>query len=448
MTTALPVVAIVGRPNVGKSTLFNRYAGARRAIVEDRPGITRDRIHAVIEVDSKPVMIVDTAGLDRGAGGELEHAVQEQARVAVEEADAVLFLVDGKAGLLPDDEEIARTLRRSRAPVALLVNKIDLPAHEGRVAEFHRLGFARTWPVSAEHGGGAWHALEAIVEELHGAEPGHPEVTDVPDYRVALVGRPNVGKSSLFNRLIGAERAVVSSEGGTTRDAIDTRVEHGGEVFEFVDTAGLRRGVRRDRVGERVGALLALRAMERAEVVLVVADASEGVTDRDLNIVGRAREQGRAVGLVLNKWDLVQGEAEAKRVGEEAQRGLRFAADTPIVRVSALTGARVDRMFALVRDLCAVARARIPTAELNRWLAEATAAHEPAMAQRGARRRPTRFLYATQVGISPPSFVLFCSDPRSVRASYRRYLENRLRERFGLAGTPIRLVFRSRRTAQ
>ncbi len=453
MTAPLPVVAIVGRPNVGKSTLFNRYAGTRRAIVEDRPGITRDRIHAVVEV-ARPggegdgdavmsVLLVDTAGLDRGAEGDLEGAVQDQARVAVDQADAILFLVDGKAGLLPEDEEIARELRRAPAPVALVVNKIDRPEHEERVGEFHQLGFERTWSISAEHGGGAWDALEELVATLPATAAAEQRIA--ADYRVALVGRPNVGKSSLFNRLVGAQRAVVSAEGGTTRDAIDTRVERDGEVFEFVDTAGLRRGARRDRVGERVSALLALRAMERAEVVLVLADAAEGITDRDLNIVGRARDQGRAVGMVLNKWDTIHGPEASAHVSEEAKRGLRFAADVPLLRLSALTGSRVERVFDMVRSLAAAARLRVPTAELNRWLAEATEAHEPAMAQRGARRRPTRFFYATQVGICPPSFVLFCSDPRAVRASYRRYLENRLRERFGMAGSPVRIVFRSRR---
>ena len=443
MPASLPVVAIVGRPNVGKSTLFNRYAGSRRAIVEDRPGITRDRIHTFVEVEGRRILLVDTAGLDRAAAGELEGAVQEQARIAVAQADAVLFLVDGKAGLLPDDEDIARELRRGRAPIAVLVNKIDRPSHEDRVAEFHQLGFEHIWPVSAEHGGGAWDALESMVALLPSVDDEHDAAP--ADFRVALVGRPNVGKSSLFNRLVGAERAVVSAEGGTTRDAIDTRLERDGESFEFVDTAGLRRGARRDRVGERIGALLALRAMERAEVVLVLADASEGITDRDINIIGQARERGRAVGLLLNKWDQVVGAAGAKRIEEDVQRSLRFAADTPLLRVSALTGHRAERVYPLVRELSRGARMRVPTAELNRWLADAAAAHEPAMAQRGARKRPMRFFYATQVGICPPSFVLFCSDPRAVRSSYRRYLENRFRERFDVAGSSVRIVFRSRR---
>ncbi len=437
---SLPIVAIVGRPNVGKSTLFNRLCGQRRAIVEDRPGITRDRIYDIVEVAGRRVLLVDTAGLNGEAHDELDAAIQEQARIAVAEADAILFLVDGQTGLLPDDEVIARALRRGDRLVALLVNKVDLPQHEIRVAEFHRLGFERTWPISAEHGAGAWDALEAVVAELPELEAAAREERE-DLYRVALVGRPNVGKSSLLNRVAGSERAVVSAQGGTTRDTVDTRVEEGGDVFELVDTAGLRRQGRRDRVGERVSALLALRALERAEVALVVVDAAEGITDQDLHVISAARERGRAVGILLNKWDLVD---EAAPLREQVAWELRFAPDTPTLQVSAKSGAGLHRVFGLVRRLAAAARFRVPTAELNRWLRESVAAHEPAMAQRGTRRRPLRFFYATQVGIRPPSLVLFCNDPKAVRASYLRYLENRFRARFDIGGTPIRMLLRAR----
>ncbi|MDJ0869453.1 MAG: ribosome biogenesis GTPase Der [Myxococcota bacterium] len=445
----LPIVAIVGRPNVGKSTLFNRYAGRRRAIVEDRPGLTRDRIAEEVEVGGRRILLVDTAGLEPGPAEGLPAAVQAQARAAMEQADAVLFVVDGRAGLTAGDEEIAATLRRGARPLLLLVNKIDGPSQEDRAVDFYRLGLEPLRTASAEHGRGAWDALEELVERIEPAPAPAPETEADPEslFRVALVGRPNVGKSSLLNRLAGAERAVVSDEAGTTRDAVDTRIEREDGTYLVVDTAGLRRQGRRDRVGERAAALVALRAIERAEVALVVVDGSAGFTERDVHVAGMVRDRGCAAAVVVNKWDLVDtrdGEgAEALRA--EVARRLRFAPDTPIVTVSALTGQRVERLFGVVRRLAGAARTRIPTAALNRWLQQAVETHEPAMAQRGPRKRPVRFFYATQVGVRPPSFALFCTEPAAVRDSYRRYLENRLRERFELAGTPVRLHLRSRR---
>ncbi len=444
--TRLPLVAVVGRPNVGKSTLFNRYAGRRRALVEATPGLTRDRIVEEVEVAGRRVLVVDTAGLDPDATSGATGAAQAQARAAVQEADAILFVVDGQAGLLPEDEAIARELRRTARPLAVAVNKIDAPGHEGRVAEFHRLGFGHLRGVSAEHGRGAWDLLEELVAELPVPDKEEPPPADDEAIRVAIVGRPNVGKSSLLNRLAGSERMVVSPEPGTTRDAVDLRLEHAEGAFVLVDTAGLRRPGRRDRLGERASALVALRAVERAEVALVVADASEGFTDQDARIAGLARERGCAAAVLLNKWDLVaaRGDETGPRIREEAGRRLRFMPDAPLLTVSARTGARMDRILPAVRQLAQAARRRIPTAELNRWLRDAVDAHEPAMAQRGARRRPLKFLYATQTGSRPPTFVLFCTDPQAVMESYRRYLENRLRERFHLAGTPVRLVLRGR----
>ena len=447
----LPILAIVGRPNVGKSTLFNRLCGQRRAIVEDQPGITRDRIYEVVEIGDRRFLLVDTAGLEGDPRNDLDTAVQRQVRVALDEADAILFVVDGQAGLLPEDETIARELRRGDRPVALIVNKIDDPRHETRLAEFHRLGFEPLWAVSAEHGRGAWDALDAVADAL--PAPDIPVGAPAPPVRseseadigVALVGRPNVGKSSLLNRLTGRTRAVVSAEGGTTRDAIDTTVEEGGQVFHLVDTAGLRKPGRRDRTGERVSALLALRAIERAEVALAVFDASEGPTDQDLHVIRTAWERGRAVGVLLNKYDLVKGGNSAHALRESVARALRFAPDIPVLAVSAKTGAGVGRSFDLVRRLSRAARYRVPTAALNRWLRESVAAHEPAMAQRGTRKRPLRFFYATQVGVRPPSVVLFCTDPRGVRTSYLRYLENRFRAAFPVAGSPVRLLLRARR---
>jgi GTP-binding protein len=442
----LPIVAIVGRPNVGKSTLFNRFAGSRRALALDEPGLTRDRIAEEVEVSGRRLLVVDTAGLDRDAPPGLAAEVQVQARSAIEGADAVLFLVDGKAGLLPEDEELARLLRRSAKPVTLVVNKIDLPQHSQRLSEFHRLGFERTRGVSAEHGSGAWDALEEIAallpESAPAAEPAAGE-----GVRVALVGRPNVGKSSILNRLVGEERVVVSDVPGTTRDAIDVRVEHAGERFLLVDTAGLRRAGRRTQSAEHGSALMTVRALERANVALVVIDAVDGATDQDARIASLSLERGCAVGLLVNKWDLVAGRGEAQigRLLDEVRRRLRFLGDAPLLTVSAKTGAGIGRIFELSQRLAAAVERRIGTAELNRWLSQTVALHDPAMAQRGPRLKPVKFYYATQLGTRPPTFVLFCSEPDAVQSSYRRFLENQLRESFGLAGAPVRLRLRSRR---
>jgi GTP-binding protein len=446
-----PIVAIVGRPNVGKSTLFNRYAGSRRALVQDVPGLTRDRIVEEVDVEGRRILLVDTAGLDPDAAGGLEQAVQAQAEAAVAEADAILFVVDGRSGLLPEDEAIARTLRRSERPLLLLVNKIDVPKHAANAAEFHRLGLElRT--ASAEHGTGAWDALEALVERIPRAPEATPNAEEAEPgeggpVRIALVGRPNVGKSSWVNRLLGSERVVVSDVPGTTRDAVDTRLETEEGTFVLIDTAGLRRPGRRDAVAERASAYMTMRALERADVALVVIDASEGFTDQDARVAGLARERGRPAAILANKWDLLDRDdpAEARRVSDEIERRLRFMADTPVLRVSAKTGARAARILPLARELAAAAHTRIDTPTLNAWLKDATARHEPAMAQRGARKKPVKFLYATQTGVLPPTFVLFCTAPESIQKSYLRFLENQLRERFGLVGTPIRLQLRHRR---
>jgi GTP-binding protein len=445
---ALPIVAIVGRPNVGKSTLFNRYAGRRRALVENTPGLTRDRITAEVEVAGRTLVVVDTAGLDPEAEAGLPGAVQAQARTAIAEADAIVFVVDGQAGLLPEDERIARALRRTDKPIALAVNKIDHPQHAVRVGEFHRLGFEPTLGVSATHGIHAFDLLETLAAKIPGSAAPAPE----PDgaIRIAVVGRPNVGKSSLVNRQLGAERVVVSEEPGTTRDAIDTRLEHDGEAYVIVDTAGIRRAGRRSTGAERGGALMAVRSLERADVALLVVDAHEGPADQDARVAGLVQERGRPAVIVANKWDLVTpraGEA-GRRVLDAIRERLKFLADAPVVSLSARTGAHVDRLFPVVRHLAAAAQRRVPTAELNRWLEDATARHQPALGTRGTHRRPIRFFYATQTAVAPPTFVLFCTDPTAVKDGYRRYLENRLREAFGLQGVPVRLRLRARRRAE
>jgi GTP-binding protein len=412
--------------------------------VEDQPGITRDRIAIEVEVGARRVLLVDTAGLDGEADEELAGAVQAQAWSAVAEADAVMFLVDGMVGLLPEDEALARTLRQSSKPMMLAVNKIDQPMHETRINEFYRLGFEMVRGISAEHATGAWDAIEELVEQM-------PETLNAPapptnEIHVAIVGRPNVGKSSLLNRLTGSERAVVSSIAGTTRDAIDTRIEYEGQSFRLVDTAGMRKQGRRDRTAEWGGALMAVRALERAHIALLVIDADEGFGGQDATIASLVQERGCVTLVVANKWDLVQkaGPERAAEVRDGISRGLNFLPEVPLCQVSAKTGAGVGGLLGRGRKLLANASRRIPTAELNRWLEDCTSRHEPAMAQRGMRRRPLKFFYATQTATCPPTFTVFCTDPRAVKGSYLRYLENRLRESFDLAGTPIRLRLRAR----
>jgi GTP-binding protein len=442
----LPIVAIVGRPNVGKSTLFNRYAGFRRALVEDEPGVTRDSIAQEVEAAGRRVLVVDTAGLDPDPQDGLPAAVQAQVRAALAQADGILFVVDGQAGLVPVEETLARALHRSAKPVVVVVNKLDHPSHAPRVADFARLGFASVHAVSAEHGSGAWDALEELVGRL----PAPPRETPAPEeavgVRIAVVGRPNVGKSSLVNRLLGAERVVVSEVPGTTRDSIDTELSLDGRAYTLVDTAGLRRPGRRTRTAERGSALMTVRSLERADVAVVVLDAGEGATDQDARILQLTQERGCPAVIAANKWDLVVGSdgARAREVDAGIRSALRFAPDAPLLHVSARTGLGVGRLLPEAERAASAGRRRIATAELNRWLREAVARHEPAMAQRGPRRRPLKFFYATQTDVRPPTFVLFCTEPEAVQPSYRRFLENRLRDAFDLRGTPVRLRLRAR----
>ncbi len=448
LSPPLPIVAILGRPNVGKSTLFNRYCGGRRVLVDDTPGVTRDRVVQEIEVGPRRVLIVDTAGLDAEPESPIDRAVQGQARAALEGADAVLWVVDGQTGPLPQEEELARLLRRGGRPVLVAVNKVDAPVHASRVMEFHGLGLEPVRGVSAEHGAGAWDALEELVSMLPPA-PEEPlsDEAEPSSLRVAIAGRPNVGKSSLLNRLLGEERVVVSELPGTTRDAIDIRVETEVGVFTFVDTAGIRRPGRRREHVERGSALMSLRAVERADVALVLCDATEGFTDQDFRVLALVRDRGCAAAVVVNKWDRVEGDDQVgrrRRLEDELARRLAPLRDVPLVRVSARTGKGVRRLPRLVARLGRAASIEIPTADLNRWLQDCVRRHEPAMAQRGPRKRPIKFFYGTQVASRPPTLILFCTDPDAVQPSYRRFLENRLREAFDLAGVPVRIKLRRR----
>lgn len=447
----LPVVALVGRPNVGKSTLFNRYAGYRRALVADQPGLTRDRIAERIEVGNRMIWLVDTAGLDPVRGDGLEAAVQSQAQAAVESADVILLIVDGKLGLVPDDETIATTLRRSGKTIGLLVNKIDQPMHHrDRHNEFYRLGIENTFAVSAEHGGGAFDALERILEALPLPEPSSEESSDdllasaeSSPIRVAIVGRPNVGKSSIANRLAGEERVVVSDTPGTTRDAVDIEIRREGQDYVLVDTAGLRKVGRRQGPGEHGGALMTLRSLERAEIALLVVDASEGIADQDARVASLLREHGCAAVVLANKWDLVDRDDRAETLAD-IEHGLRFMSDVPVLSVSAQTGAGFKALFKKLRQVVSASTLRIPTADLNRWLQDVSEKHPPSMASRGSGKRANKLFYASQVAVRPPVIVVFCSDPKGIQTSYVRFLENRLRESFGFEGTPIRVRLRAR----
>jgi len=440
-SSRIPMVALVGRPNVGKSTLFNRYAGYRRALVADQPGLTRDRIAERLEINGRSIWLVDTAGLDPVRGESLEAAVQSQAKSAVENADVILFVVDGKLGLVPEDQAIATTLRRAGKPIGLLVNKIDQPMHhQDRVNEFFRLGIEDTFAVSAEHGGGAFDALERILDRLPEEEEPVPVESAT---RIAIVGRPNVGKSSIANKLAGENRVVVSDVPGTTRDAVDIRISRGEDDYVLVDTAGLRKIAKRQGPGEHGGALMTLRSLERADVALLVVDANEGMSDQDARVASLLREQGCAAVVLANKWDLVDVDDREDRL-EDIRHGLRFMSDAPLIPVSAMTGAGMKPLFKKLKKVALAGEQRIATADLNRWLKDVSEKHPPSMASKGSLRRPNKLFYASQVGVRPPMIVVFCTDPKAIQTSYVRFLENQLRESFGFEGTPVRVRLRAR----
>jgi GTP-binding protein len=474
---SLPLVAIVGRPNVGKSTLFNRIVGdSRAAIVEDRARTTRDRIYGESEWNGRRFLVVDTGGLELAPGDAIEAKVQEQARLAIAEADLIVFVVEATAGLTPSDQEAAETLRRATAPVLVAVNKADNARRELDAAEFWALGWDQTWPISASHGRGVADLLDEIVVALppesegelgrkareaatdrdadlisdelaEGLEPeeiGYAE-EDLPGpVTIAFVGRPNVGKSSLLNALLGEERAIVSEIPGTTRDAFDTRLPFGQGEIVLVDTAGIRRRgkVASGPAAERYSTLRALKAIDRADITVLVIDAVEGLTAQDAHVAGYTIDAGKGLVIAVNKWDLVEGKTD--RTFDQfvawIRRDAPFLDYAPVVSISAKTGQRVDRVLEMAVDVWGERRKRIGTGELNRLLAEATARQVPPAVK---NRRPKLF-YATQAGIEPPTFIFFANDAELIHFSYRRYLENRIRDVLGFHGAPIRLVFRNR----
>ena len=434
----LPRIALVGRPNVGKSTLFNRICGRRKAITDGRPGSTRDRNYAQVSWQGHAFELVDTGGLLLGSDDPLLGPAGEQAQRAIEESDVVLFVVDARAGLLPDDEAIARRLRRAGKRVLVVVNKTE--SAEGNVSEFARLGFDGSHFVSAEHGMGVGDLLDAALEGLPSVELVEGGARPVS---LALVGRPNVGKSSILNRLVGRERAVVSAIPGTTRDSVDEAFERKGRQYVLVDTAGIRRVRLLKENVDHVSVVQARRAIERADVAVLVLDAESGLREMDATIGGEVLEAGAGVVVAVNKWDLAVEKSLAQRAFEQDVRDhLKFLPWAPVVFLSAKSGRGLGALFDAVDRVYAARQHRVTTGELNRLLAKAAAANAP-KAEKG--NQPVRILFGSQIGIAPPTFAVSINHPVDLHFSYRRYLENQIREAFGFEGTPIRLKVRYRR---
>jgi GTPase len=438
--TRLPTIAIVGRPNVGKSTLFNRLVGNRKALVRDTPGVTRDRIRGLCRFGPWRASVIDTGGLDPSAGESLTAQVRAQVLAAIAEADALIFLVDGREGLTPLDQEVARLLRRVAKPVLLVANKVDTAAQEPQLADLYRLGMGTVFPVSAEGARGVDALLEAAAALLPGS---HEEEAESESVRIAVVGRPNVGKSSLVNAIAGEERVVVHAEPGTTRDAIDTPVTVRGRPYLLVDTAGLKRKGRTEDGLDKLAAVMARRSIERADLALVIMDAVAGVSAQDAHIAGYAEAAGRAVILVLNKWDLVEGADRAPTLMRAIRERLPFLAYAPVVFTSAREKTGLDSLFETVEQVATEYARQVPTGELNRALIAATTRRPPA----GVRGKTLKIYYATQIGTRPPTFLLFVNDPGALHFSYERYLISALREAFGFAGCAVRLRLRRRRSS-
>ncbi len=438
-----PLVALVGRPNVGKSTLFNRIIGERVAIIEDVAGTTRDRLYYDTDWSGRAFTVVDTGGLELEPGSDLAQRVRQQAEVAIAEADVILFMVDVRQGITAGDVEVANLLRRTEKPVIVVANKADTVTQELHASEFYELGLNPVIPISALHGMGTGDLLDAVVERLPNVPPRETEEETEAGVRVAIIGRPNVGKSSLFNAIIGRERALVTDLPGTTRDVVDTRLEIEGKRLTLLDTAGMRRRGRIEPGIERYSVLRAARAIERADVVVLVMDATEGVTAQDTHIAGFARDEAKGLLLVANKWDLVpQTSQQREQWTLQARDDFNFIPYAPLIFVSARQRWNIDSVVSEIFKISEERHKRIPTAALNDLIEEAVHAHSPG-AMRG---RPLKIFYATQAGVNPPTFVFFVNDASLLQLSYRRYLENRLRQAFGFEGTAIRMVFRTRET--
>jgi GTP-binding protein len=433
----IPTVAIVGRQNVGKSTLLNRLTGKRQAITEDLPGTTRDRLHVPMNYAGRDFVLVDTGGMVRGEDGDfITHAVNDQVRLAMKEASLILFLTEAKTGLTPQDEEVADEVRRSGKPVIMVVNKVDNTRLTHHAAEFHALGMGEPMPISAYHGRGAEDLMDLVVEML---PPEEKALNEPGRLQIAIAGRANVGKSSLLNAFIGEERAIVSAVPGTTRDAIDTPIDFEAGGVVLIDTAGIRRRGKIERGIEEYSVIRSLNAIDRADVVLIVLDAGEPATAQDTHIAGYARDKCRGLILVINKSDLLK-EVDMANFDRNMAARFKFIPYARRLYVSALTGEGLDRVIPAAFEVQQERKRRIPTPELNSLIRHALARHSPP----SAHGRVLKVLYATQVGVCPPEIVFFVNDPALVHFSFERFLENRLRETYGFAGTPIKLTFKGR----
>ena len=433
-------VAIVGRPNVGKSTLFNRLVGGRRAIVEGEPNVTRDRIYGETEWLGRRFNVIDTGGIVLHENDKIKNQIKYQAEVAMEEADVILFVVDSQTGMTGIDQDIAQLLYRTNKEVIVVVNKVEDFSNQEEIGwEFYSLGFGEPILISAEHGKNTGELLEKVTQELPEAEE---EDTEDDKINIAVIGKPNVGKSSLINHLLGKERVIVSDMPGTTRDAVDTLIEWNDIEFNFIDTAGLRRKSKVKEDVEYYSNLRALKSVDRSDAVLMMIDAQEGVTDQDKKIAGYAHDEGKAMVIAINKWDLMEKDTKTmERYTDEVYYQLKFLNYVPVTYISALTGERIDELLSLLEFVVDQSNLRIKTGILNEVISEAVQLREPP-SRKGKR---LKIYYASQVGIKPPNFVLFVNDPNLMHFAYQRYLENVLREAFGYVGNPMRFKLKQRK---
>ncbi|MBE9536489.1 MAG: ribosome biogenesis GTPase Der [Proteobacteria bacterium] len=432
-----PIVAIVGRPNVGKSTLFNRLTGTRDAIVHNMPGVTRDRNYGDVDWYGKAFTLIDTGGFEPDSDDIILSQMREQAQLAIEEADVIIFLMDGREGLTPADETVSDMLRKTKKPVHYAVNKIDGESHEEAGYDFYRLGIENLHTISAEHKRGIDGLMSDIVAEF-------PEAEDVQEeglVRISIIGRPNVGKSSLVNRLLGEKRLLVSDVPGTTRDSVNTLLERDDKKYLLIDTAGIRRKSKVSERLEKYTIVKALCSIDRTDVVILVIDAQEGVTEQDEKVAGFAHEKGKGCVIVVNKWDLI--EKDDTTIGKYVDRiriDLKYMSYAPIIFISALTGQRVVKVLDIVDEVVAQASKRVSTSELNRVIEEAARRHHPPSYQ----NKFVKLYFGTQIASKPPTFVVFTNHPEGIHFSYSRYIENKIRQAFGFEGTPFRLLFKER----